>query len=250
MAHSRSRASTLHVLEAAIPEFFGTFLFTVFGMAASSAASGVGLNGAFGNGIALTTILYMLSNDEGSGKLNAAISLAVFLTGQTSISKFFTELAMQFAGGVAGGAFIKALVPSPKSTCFVPAASNTALFAWELLGTFVLIGVVFSTSGRKYRTTAPLAIGLALFTAAQAAGPYTGGCFNPVRYLANIGVGCSVRKGGYYIGAELLAAVAVVFVHYIQQWVSNEEGIRQHDPQLGVDMSAPLVSKRASERYP
>jgi glycerol uptake facilitator-like aquaporin len=128
------------------------------------------------------------------------------------------------------------LVNNPKATCFAPATVNTSIFLWEMLGTFLLIGVVFSTSGRKYRTTAPLAIGLALFTAAQAAGAYTGGAFNPVRYIANLGVGCTIDKAGYYVGGELLAAVAVVFVHYIQVWVATQEGLGQREDQLGVDM--------------
>jgi glycerol uptake facilitator-like aquaporin len=112
-----------------------------------------------------TTVLYMLSNDEGSGKLNAAISLAAFLTGQTNVAKFLVELAMQLSGALVAGVAVSHLVASPKGTCFAPATTNTSIFLWEMLGTFI-IGVVFSTSGRKYRTTGPLAIGLSLFTAA------------------------------------------------------------------------------------
>jgi len=242
--------------ETAVPEFFGTFLFTLFGGASSSVATGAGLNGAFGNAIALTAVLYMLSNDEGSGKLNSAVSLAIYLSDANvgGILKMLMEVTMQILGALAAGAALKQLMPHPHDSCFHPTVSNSALFAWELLGTFLLIGVIFSTSGNRYLVVAPLAIGLALFAAAQAAGPFTGGCFNPARYLANAGAGCSVGKAGYYIGAQVVAAVAVFVVHYVQrlllvQRLPDEQRVQAPRARDEDDYPQEFARRRRASRY-
>ena len=67
-------------------EFLGSSLFTFLGSASSNVASS-GLGPAFGNAISLTSVLYLLSNDEGSGKLNPAASLSFLLAGKSTITK-------------------------------------------------------------------------------------------------------------------------------------------------------------------
>jgi len=222
---------TTKLVEVAAPEFFGVYLFALLGGASSNVASGVGLNGAFGNAIALTSILYMLSNDPESGKLNSAVSLMHYLTAKSKehqssdgsrkingIQTMLLEVAMQVTGGLAAGASLKHLLPDPKTSCFEPTVSNSHVFVWELLGTFLLLGVI-SATGNRYQQVAPLAIGLALFAGAQAAGPFTGAAFNPARYLANLGAGCSVNKAGFYVGAHIVAACGFAVIVYIERYL-------------------------------
>lgn len=259
-------ATYLHLSAHAIPELIGTFLFTFFGTASSAPSSGVGLGGALGNGLALTSVLWLLSNRDGSGKLNCAAASMVWLTGGYTgptggVATFFIESSMQVAGAIIAGLVLKHLLPNTEGTCFAPTCSNTATFVWEYLGTFLLLGVIEGsrsfgaikvfeeetspdasykrlgsrekTTLVKFRDAQPLAIGLALFSAAQAAGPYTGGCFNPARYLANVGLGCSVDKYSYYIGAQFAAAASYALVIIYQRFETHQRDT------LGLERTGP-----------
>jgi hypothetical protein len=224
-------------IEWGIPEFFGTFLFTLFGSASSSTASGVGLNGAFGNGIVLAAILWMVSNEKSGGKLNPAVSAMVYLTqiydsgGKTDAKykeyasaflAFVLEVGSQIAGGIAAGFTLKYLLPDASVGCFVPVAHAGPTFAWEFLGAFLLIGVIRALNqvseigDETYKGLGPLIIGLSLFAGAQSAGPFTGAAFNPARYLANVGMGCRVNNSLQYCGAHFSAAVAVSLITWLQ----------------------------------
>ena len=223
-----------------LPEFFGTFLFALFGGASSNTTSGVGLNGAFGNGITLAAVLWMLSNEKGGGKLNPAVSVMIYLThvfksdlgsGQWDTVKhnakgFFAmvlEVGCQIAGAYFAGYTLDHLLPNPKDSCFIPNVTDIKLFTWEFFGAFLLIGVIRSLNKsdeiqrETYKAIGPLVIGLALFSGAQAAGPFTGAAFNPARYLGNLGVkDCNASKAGWYVGAHMTAAFFVCFITFMQ----------------------------------
>ena len=106
------------------------------------------------------------------------------------------------------------------------------VFTWELVTTFVLVSgarahsellrhslshprlrahalvvmatAIEDTAAQAFVSTAPLAIGLALFAAGQAAGPFTGGCLNPARFLApSIIYGCGWTAAAAYICGEM-----------------------------------------------
>ena len=209
-------------------EFLGSSLFTFLGSASSNVASS-GLGPAFGNAISLTSVLYLLSNDEGSGKLNPAASLSFLLAGKSSVIQCVWEVIVQICGALAGAALLNELSPNAKNGCFIPTTSDAKVFAFELIGTCLLLGVCYSTSTKKYSTTAPLAIGLSLFAAAQAVGPFTGGCLNPARYVANIGLGCNAKKFIPYISAQLLAAVVAAMYYWMQILLDGVREKRKFD---------------------
>ena len=184
-------------------------MFALFGGAATSVASGVGLNGAFGNGIALAVLVYVCAANSG-GKLNPAVSLMLVLTQSTSVDHFLVEILAQFTGAIAGSAFLGALVPhhaAGLSACFtINTVKDAAAFGWEFLMTMLLLFTVLATAVDplgvdKFGSVAPLAIGLYIFVGAKAAGPYTGGAANPARYLGPVlGIGgCPQSSSKWYI---------------------------------------------------
>jgi len=57
------------------------------------------------------------------------------------------------------------------------------------------------------------------FLPPQAAGPYTGGAFNPARYIANVGAGCHLDgTAGFYIAGHFLAAAIVLGLIYARRY--------------------------------
>lgn len=143
------------------------------------------------------------------GKLNPAVSFGLFCANSISVWRFLAETLVQIIGAIIGSRASQYLtdgahlVPgtSTQYGCFGTQSTHAGIgaaqvFTWELVCTFVLVSVVMATAvedsaAQAFISTAPLAIGLALFACAQAAGPFTGGCLNPARFLApSIIYGC------------------------------------------------------------
>lgn len=198
-------------------ELVGTALFALFGGVADPAGSGRDGWPALGNGFTLAVLIYMTAKARpmpatcraiiysphtqiSGGKLNPAVSFALFMSGGLSLRVLISETVAQVAGAILGAALSRWFTHGTtllhdagvrEFGCFGEQAvgsgiSNAQVFAWECVCTFVLVSVVFATAvddaaATHFVAIAPLAIGLSLFACAQASAPFTGGCLNPAR---------------------------------------------------------------------
>ena len=193
----------------ALGEMLGCMLFQFLGSLAPT---------ALGNGVALTPLVFMLAKISG-GHLNPAVTLTFALLGHSSPGELLIYWAAQISGCVLGALWIWGIVPNSQGTngCFVPRpyVSDISVFALEAAGTFCLVtplfAVVWHTMHKSgYGVTGPLIIGLSLFSAASAVGPWTGAAINPARAMAGplvFSCQASVRALPYYVLGELTGAV-------------------------------------------
>ncbi len=155
-----------------IIEFLGTF-FLVLTIALSG--------NAFAIGAVLMTMIYMGGYISGA-HYNPAVTLAVYIRGKIRLNDVVLYWIAQCLGGL-----VAALVyASVRGIFFVPApgAGESAIniFILELLYTFALASVVLhvATSEKtKDNQYYGLAIGFTVMAGAFAAGPLSGGVFNP-----------------------------------------------------------------------
>lgn len=213
----------------AFAEFMGTLVFTVFGSLAVDAA--------YGNGLALAVVVFCTLTVSG-GRLNPCVSFAICSvklvvgdegTVTTALVHAVTETVVQVAGACAGSALAKAMargVPC-HSCCFDagPGVPDGIVFAHEMLGTFLLVSTVLAVAvdrtGHEYHqrsqfmVVAPLAVGFALFVAANAAGPYTGGAMNPARVLGSVLTGCpsSAATLSAFVFGEYAGSLVAIAIH-------------------------------------
>ncbi len=213
-------------LVAGATEFVATTLFALLG------GSGAALSqdsGALEYGLVLTVLIYMTQS-----KCNPAVSLAVYLSNVTWFNTvlWLVETGAQFSGAIAGYAIMKNLLNSDelaRRACFTTnLVPDLKAFGWEFFVAVTLVLTVLSTAvdargAARYGSTAPIAIGLALYVAAQVAGVFTGGAGNPALYLGpNIGVGhCpqGLKKWYVYMGGHFLAAVTGFAVYGLHELI-------------------------------
>ena len=159
-------------------------------------------------------------------------------------AKLLIEWAAQILGAISGAAVVKVLAHGQTSVgCFAPPSGTpqTTVFGMETLATFLLVSTVLATavdmsgaegSRTRFNLVAPLAIGLSLWAAAQAVGPWTGGALNTARVLGPAVAGAcpsdawtdasgQSRSGawtyfGSYVGAHALASVAAALAHSLR----------------------------------
>lgn len=203
-------------------EMTGCMVFHFVGSTAPTAAA---------NAVALIVLVYYTAKLSGA-HLNPAVTLTFAMLGYTNPVEVVTYWAAQVSGSALGAAWVAALVPglhaggdtstSAVSGCFSPnpAISPVQLLGWEAVCTFCFILPIFSvvwyTQNKSgYGNTGPIMVGLSLFAAASAAGPWTGAALNPARVLGS-SVVFSCRGGNsnvpYYIAGELLGASIVPLV--------------------------------------
>lgn len=181
---------------------------------------------AWGNGIIFTVLVYLTRHTSG-GHLNPAVTIAVTISGHMHIIKGILYIIVQVIGGIigAGGAH---LFLSGATWCFDTQHGGFTrfwnLFGWEIIMTFLLIMVVYSSViAPGHGDMGPLAIGLTIVGCMWAGVPQSGAPLNPARVIApsiaNLGSSSSCKWDvfAYYIGAEVIAAVvagvAALIVH-------------------------------------
>ncbi|OAE26747.1 hypothetical protein AXG93_2471s1150 [Marchantia polymorpha subsp. ruderalis] len=217
---------------AAIAEFVATLLFVYIGVSAAignarDSPDGVGALGvAWAFGATIFVLVYCTAGVSG-GHINPAVTLGLLLGRRLSIPRALLYMVAQVLGGICGAGLVKALQKRPfqrynGGTNFVAQDLSTSTgLAAEIIGTFVLVYVVYSATDGKRRARdshvpvlAPLPIGLAVFVVHLATIPITGTGINPARSF-----GPAVLWGnelawddqwifwvGPFIGASLAAA--------------------------------------------
>eukprot|EP00239_Pterosperma_sp_CCMP1384_P010971 CAMPEP_0197862320 /NCGR_PEP_ID=MMETSP1438-20131217/38995_1 /TAXON_ID=1461541 /ORGANISM="Pterosperma sp., Strain CCMP1384" /LENGTH=287 /DNA_ID=CAMNT_0043479847 /DNA_START=83 /DNA_END=946 /DNA_ORIENTATION=+ len=208
---------------------------------------------AFGFGI--VTLVSATSHLSG-GHINPAVTFSFVLLGQLPLVHGILYLAAQLVGAVLGSALVYGCVGGVYQTIDV---ANTKLGAnmvatdlidpsnaclLEIMGTFLLIFTVLNTALDKHSavnsleaTTAPLAIGLAVFMSHLVLIPFTGCGINPARTfgpaIVNSFRGVDTWTDGwwvYYIGPFFGSFLATLVYAFIFASPSEE-------PELEEDMT-------------
>ena len=177
-----------------ITEFIGTFFLVLT----------IGLTVLIGTefapiaiGCVLVVMVYMGGHVSGA-HYNPAVTLAVWMRGKLPASEIAPYMGVQILAAVAA-AFCAYLVTGDVLT--VAPAEETSLgafFLLELLFTFALVLVILNvatsvdTAGNSYFG---IAIGFTVLAGAFAAGPISGGAFNPAVALGPILVDLFVGEG-------------------------------------------------------
>ncbi|NP_001353068.1 aquaporin PIP2-6 isoform 2 [Solanum lycopersicum] len=230
---------------AAIAEFIATLLFlyitilTVIGYkhqadvkAGGDICGGVGLLGiAWAFGGMIFVLVYCTAGISG-GHINPAVTFGLFLARKVSLIRAILYMVAQCLGAICGVGFVKAFQSAYYNRygggVNVMAGGHTkgVGLAAEIIGTFVLVYVVFSATDPKRSARdshvpvlAPLPIGFAVFMVHLATIPITGTGINPARSF-----GAAVIFNGdkawdehwiFWVGPFIGAFIAAVYHQYI-----------------------------------
>src|SRR5437763_14318489 len=137
----------------------------------------------------IIAMIYAIGHISGC-HINPAVTLALAAAKKAPWSDVPGYLGAQFAGGIAGAFAIWGVLGKPGVDAglgvlsYAPGNTGHAFFA-ELIGTFLLIFVVFGTATDSRATPGwyGLAIPSVVFAVITVVGPVTGAALNPARYL-------------------------------------------------------------------
>jgi glycerol uptake facilitator protein len=178
----------------------------------------------------IIAMVYTIGHISGC-HINPAVTIALAAAKKAPWSDVPGYLIAQFAGGIAGAFAIWGILGQPGIDAglgvlsYTPGNTGHALFA-ELIGTFLLVLVVFGTATDSRATPGwyGLAIPSIVFAVITVVGPVTGAALNPARYLGPMIARAALggNKGllweqvpTYFIAtfaAGLLAAAAYAFL--------------------------------------
>jgi glycerol uptake facilitator protein len=137
----------------------------------------------------IVAIIYAIGHISGC-HINPAVTIALAAAKKCPWSDVPAYLAAQFLGAIAGAFGIWGILGKPGLDAglgvlsYHPGNTGHAFFA-ELIGTFLLIFVVFGTATDSRATPGwyGLAIPAVVFAVITVAGPVTGAALNPARYI-------------------------------------------------------------------
>ncbi|MEM8556386.1 MAG: aquaporin [Bacteroidota bacterium] len=209
-------------MRAYLTEFIGTFfLVLTIGLTVLGGTQFAPL--AIGS--VLMVMVYMGGHVSGA-HYNPAVTLGLFLAGKVPAKDLAPYMIAQIAG-----AFVAAFVVSIilGTTLKVAPGTETSLagfFLMEFLFTFALMLVIFNVAaskGTEGNSYFGLAIGFTVLVGAFAAGPISGGAFNPAVAIGPILVDAIAGDGStlgglwVYLVATFLGAAAAVPVFKMQE---------------------------------
>ncbi|XP_055811471.1 probable aquaporin PIP2-2 [Solanum dulcamara] len=193
--------------------------------------SGVGLLGiawAFGG---MVFILVFCTAGISGGHINPAVTFGLFLSRKISLIRGLLYIIVQYLGAICGVALVKAINKSNYEfygggvNMVSPGYSKgVALFA-EMIGTFVLVYTILSTTDSKRNARdshvpvlAPLPIGFVVFLVHLATIPITGTGINPARSLGAAVIynhnkawkDLGIFSGGPFTGAIIAAIYQLI----------------------------------------
>lgn len=205
-------------------EFVCTGLFACLGGAV------LGDFAPWGNGLALTALIFM----SDGGHLSPCVSLSAVLANYMSPLLGLLYVTAQVGGAIVGVYWQSVLLPKSVASmgCFVPNDVNLLqVLAWESTCTFVIVVVVHAVALRfnsfsnvevplrpeTFGHAGPIAVGFSLAASAMACGRFTGASLNIARTIAPAVVyRCMPAKhvliycGGELIGTVLGACVSML----------------------------------------
>jgi len=203
-----------------VAEFIGTF-FLVFTIGMTVKNPDTSPLAPLAIGSALMIMVYATGHISG-GHLNPAVTLGVTLRGKCTWADAIPYMVAQVIGAVAAAALVLFIKGTATGVPAAPPASTVqytvaAKLLVEFLFTFALVYVVLNSAtakGTQGNSFYGLAIGFTVVVGAFAAGPVSGGAFNPA-VAVGVGVFDSSTLSGIWIPlvADFLggAVAATVF---------------------------------------
>jgi aquaporin Z len=174
-------------------------------------------------GAVLMVMVYMGGSISG-GHFNPAVTLAVWLRGILPTAQVGPYMGAQVLGALLAAGVVVVVMGAPLVVAPAATTSFAAFVGLEFLFTFALCLVVLNTAtapevaGNSYYG---LAIGFTVMVGAFAAGPLTGGAFNPAVVLGPAVVAAasgavSLPAVGVYLAAALAAGALAAGVYRVQ----------------------------------
>lgn len=170
-------------------------------------------------GTVVTATVYTFGYISGN-HINPAVTLGFAATGKMPWKDVPGYLAAQVAGAIVGAFAIVGILGTEASDLGLGVATygdGTPVwqaFTAELIGTFILVAVVFGAINRKAASGfAGVAIGAATFAIIITVAPVTGAALNPARSTGPmlvqqvLGREVSWEQWPVYVGAELLGGI-------------------------------------------
>jgi glycerol uptake facilitator protein len=230
-----------------VAEFIGTFALVLGGPGTAAATfmiaktTGVQFSMAqlgiisFAFMMVIIAMIYAIGHISGC-HINPAVTLALAAARKFPWPEVPGYLIAQFVGGIAGAFAIWGVLGQPGIDAglgvlaYTPGNTGHAFFA-ELIGTFLLVFVVFGTATDSRATPGwyGLAIPSVVFAVITVVGPVTGAALNPARYIGPMIARASLGGGKgllweqvptYFIAtflAGLLAAAAYAYLGAVRR---------------------------------
>ncbi|KAG8086783.1 hypothetical protein GUJ93_ZPchr0010g10083 [Zizania palustris] len=227
---------------ALISEFVATLLFlyitvaSVIGYKVQSSADpcdGVGvINGlAWASGGMIFVLVYCNTTISG-GHINPAVTFGMMLTRKITVPRCVLYMAAQCLGAIVGTAIVKGTMDQHAydsngggANVVASGYSRGAALAAEIIGTFILVFIVFYSIDPKMRAMdstipllAPLPMGFAVFAVQLATIPITGAGINPARSLGAAVIYNHSNAWDdhwiFWVGPLVGAAAAAVYYHF------------------------------------
>lgn len=203
-----------------LTEFIGTFfLVLTIGLSVLSGTPAAPL----AIGFALMVMVYMGGHISGA-HYNPAVTVAVWMRGRLPASQVVPYWISQILGSLVAAFVVHIMTGRTFAPAPSPEASGLQALIAEILYTFALALVVLNVATAKAtegNSFYGLAIGLTVAAGAFAAGPVSGGAFNPAVGLGPIIITAVIGGGGYgdlwlYLAGPLAGAVAAALVFKLQ----------------------------------
>jgi glycerol uptake facilitator protein len=235
-----------------LAEFIGTAALVICGPGTAAATFGpLGKNMTAAGGFTMTqlgvisfafmmvivAIIYAIGHISGC-HINPAVTIALAATGKFAWKDVPGYLVAQFLGGIAGafaiwGILGKASIGAGLGVLsYTPGNTSHAFFA-ELIGTFLLVFVVFGTAvdGRATPGWYGLAIPAVVFAVITVAAPTTGAALNPARYIGPM-IAAATFKGHnhLYWNQVPIYFIATIVGGLIAAFVYTYIGATKPDP--------------------
>lgn len=208
------------MLRKLLTEFIGTFFLVMTIVLAVNTKSELAI---LAIGFILMVMVYMGGHVSGA-HYNPAVSTALLIAKKMPASDYVPYVITQLVGGLAGSYTGYAVAGAGVGIAAPREVNLTTAAMLEALITFALALVVLNVACSK-KTTGNwmygLAIGFTVVAGALAAGPYTGGAFNPAVGIGltatGTDVGASWRDIWVYTAGPLVGAVIAAVVFRIQE---------------------------------
>lgn len=164
----------------AAAEAIGTFILVFFGGMAAILNGSSLLLVALAFGLALAGAIQVYGKISG-GHYNPAVSIAMLVTGRMSVNETLVYLIAQILGAALAGVLHGIIFDFEQAFITVPTANFVPATVAEVVGTFLLISVIFGVAVDKRADSnwAPWMIGMVVSAGILALGPVSGASFNP-----------------------------------------------------------------------
>lgn len=190
-------------------EFIGTFALIFIG---AGAATALGANHdpavAFAHGFAIMVAVAAFGDISG-GHVNPAVTIGLTAAGEFPAGRVAPYILAQLAGAIAAAYCLLAAFGGPVANLGATLVNTRRIdyagaFAFEALGTFLLVNTVLHTAVRgSARWLAPLAIGMTVTMCILAFGVLTSGSVNPARTIGPA-IAAQIYSGlPVYLAAQL-----------------------------------------------